>query len=214
VPADTGTESPYERVLGERITALHPGLQAYFRGIPTGFRGVGTGTFTRVGTPRRWLWPILWVLARQGVLFPVWAADVPFTVVNRSSLDGNVPTVSAVRTFHFDAGDRRMVDAVTVTESALTDYLGIRRRYRAGFDASVVEGVLVMTSSGVAIRLGNRWLTVPRFLAPVVSLTERYEDATERQHVEVVTSVRGIGRIYEYAGSFRYELVQDEGGTA
>jgi hypothetical protein len=214
VPAATGTESPYELVLGERLSELHPRLQAYFRGIPSGRRGVGHGTFTRVGTRRRWLWPALWVLARQGVLFPVWASDVQFTVVNRAirSHDGQV-AVAAVRTFHFATGDRSMVDAVTTDRGGLTDYLGHHRRYRAGFTASVSGGTLVMVSTGMSVRLGNRWLAVPRMLAPVVTLTERFDDPTGRQHVEVITTVPGIGTVYEYAGSFEYGIVADSGGV-
>jgi hypothetical protein len=215
VPAETRAESPYERVLGERISQLHPGLQAYFQGIPDGHHGVGTGTFARVGTPRRWLWPILWVLGRQGVLFPVWASQVPFTVVNRG-IRGAIDrtAVAAVRTFHFASGDRRMVDEVTADATGLIDHLGTRRRYRAGFDASVVSGNLVMTSTNLAVRLGKVWLAVPGFLAPVVSLSERFDDAAGRQHVEVITTVRGLGRVYEYAGSFEYALVPEKKGAA
>ena len=204
--------SPYELVLGERISQLHPRLQTYFRGIPDGFHGVGAGTFTRVGTPRRWLWPILWVLARQGVLFPVWASDVPFTVVNRGIRGSNGRVaVNAVRTFHFDFGDRHMVDAVTADATGLADYLGVRRRYRARFEVSVVGGQLVLASTAVAVRLGKLWVTAPGFLAPMVTLSERYDDVNERQHVEVITSMRGLGRIYEYAGSFDYELRPNKG---
>jgi hypothetical protein len=215
VPPSTAAESPYERVLGERIFQLHPGLQAYFRGIPAGYRGVGTGMFSTVGTSRRWLWPALWVLARQGVLFPVWERDVPFTVVNRGirGSSGQV-AVTAVRTFRLPSGDRHMMDAVTASASGLTDYLGIRRRYRARFEVSVVGGALAMTSTAVAVRFGRLWLRVPPLIAPIVTLSERYDDAAGRQHVEVITSVRGLGRVYEYAGSFEYALVQEEGGAA
>jgi Domain of unknown function (DUF4166) len=154
------------------------------------------------------------VLARQGVLFPVWDSDVAFTVVNRSVSDGGGRAVAAVRTFHFGSGDRRMVDTVTVTPSGLTDYLGIRRRYRAAFDVSVVAGTLVMTSTAVALRLGKLWLTVPKPLAPTVTVSERYDDMAERQHVDVLTSIPGLGKIYEYAGSFQYALEEDHGGAA
>jgi hypothetical protein len=219
VPAEARAESPYERVLGERFPQLHPGLQAYFQGVPDGRHGVGTGTFARVGTPRRWLWPILWMLGRQGVLFPVWAGQVPFTVVNRgigSTIRGYAgrTAVAAVRTFHFASGDRRMVDEVTADATGLVDHLGIRRRYRARFDASVVAGNLVMTSTNLAVRLGRLWLAVPGFLAPVVRLSERFDDATGRQHVEVITTVRGLGRVYEYGGSFEYAIVPKNKGAA
>lgn len=205
-------QSPYELVLADQICELHPHLQAYFSGIPANMQGVGTGVFRTVGTPRRWLWPVLAILQRQGVLFPAWQQDVGFTVVNRPG--GQTDTsVTAVRTFHFRGRDRQMVDEITAEGTDLVDYLGSRRRYRAQLTATVRSGMLVMRSSGMAVRVGTAWLRVPRWIAPVVSLTERVDDASGRQQVDVVTTVPGIGRVYEYAGSFDYELRRRDGGV-
>jgi len=204
--------SPYELVVGDQLSQLHPRLQAYFRAIPEGHHGVGTGTFQTVGTPRRWLWPILWILERQGVLFPVWERDVPFTVINRPRVGAaGRPAVTATRTFHTRAGERRMRDAITTLGGGLVDYLGTRRRYRAELIASVERGRLTMTSTSLAVRLGSAWLPVPRWLAPRVSLSERFDEQLGQQRVSVTTSVPGIGRVYEYTGSFVYELRQDGG---
>jgi hypothetical protein len=204
------SQSPYEVVLADLVSELHPHLQAYFRGIPSGMEGVGSGVFHTVGTPRRWLWPVLAILQRQGVLFPVWQRNVPFTVVNRPGGEAE-SSVSATRTFQFSGRQRRMTDEITADGAELVDYLGIRRRYRAQLTASVRSGMLVMRSSGMAVRVGAAWLRVPRWIAPVVTLTERIDDASGRQHVEVVTTVPGLGRVYEYAGSFDYELRRHDG---
>ena len=88
-------DSPWRAALGEDFARLHPRLLAYFSAIPAGRVGRGTGTFDRVGTSRRWLWPVLRVLERRRILFPVWERDVAFTVENRADHSG----VSAVRTF-------------------------------------------------------------------------------------------------------------------
>lgn len=202
--------SPYELVLGDQLSQLHPRLQAYFRAIPASHTGFGAGTFDTVGTPRRWLWPVLWILERQGVLFPVWERGVPFTVVNRprSTRQGNT-AVTATRTFQTRNNARRMRDEITTDAGHLVDYLGTRRRYRAGFDASVERGELTMESTGMAIRVGSGWLPVPRWISPKVTLTERFDEQLAQQHVSVTTTVPGIGRVYEYAGSFDYELRQD-----
>lgn len=199
--------SPYEQVLGDRIAELHPRLQAYFRGIPAGQHGAGAGTFQTVGTPRRWLWPVLWVLERQGVLFPVWEREVPFTVVNRPGRDahGNV-TVSATRTFSTRARGRRMVDAITAEGPELVDYLGFHGRYRAHLAVSVEAGALAMSSTGLAVRIRHSWLRVPRWIAPKVTLTERFDEWSGLQQVAVITTMPAIGRVYEYAGSFQYEI--------
>ena len=201
-----GHSSPYELVLGDRLAELHPRLQVYFGGIPNGQLGIGSGSFTVVGTPKRWLWPVLWGLKRQGVLFPVWERDVPFTVVNRPVRDsGDRVAVAAIRTFHLRAGSARMVDAITAEPSGLVDYLGARRRYIARLSADVVDGELRMTSTRLAVRAGNRELVIPSLLSPTVMLVERFDDVSDRQHVAVTVDAPLLGRLYEYAGSFSYE---------
>ena len=207
-PSKGQPQSPYHVVLGDQLSQLHPRLQAYFGAIPAGYHGVGDGTFDPVGTPRRWLWPVLWILERQGVLFPVWERNVPFTVVNTPRAEA---AVTAIRTFQTRNKARRMRDEITTDASQLVDYLGTRRRYRAGFVASVENGALTMVSTGMAIRVGAAWLRVPRWAAPMVELTERFDEQLDRQCVAVTTTVPGIGKVYEYAGSFDYELRQDGG---
>lgn len=214
MPPERVSRSPYELALGDQISELHPRLQSYFRGIPHGWHGAGAGTFQTVGTPRRWFWPVLWVLERQGVLFPVWEREVPFTVLNRPvcDADGNA-AVAATRTFRTRARHRRMVDAITAEGADLVDYLGFHRRYRAHLAASVGAGALAMSTTGLAVRIRNTWLTVPRWIAPVVTLTERFDERSGLQQVAVITTMPVIGRVYEYAGSFEYELRQDARGA-
>ncbi|MGT2464086.1 DUF4166 domain-containing protein [Sinomonas atrocyanea] len=64
--------------------------------------------FDTVGTPRRWLWPVLAVFARSHVMFPVWQRGVPFTVENRpvAGTDG-APAVAATRVFELRGEPRR-----------------------------------------------------------------------------------------------------------
>lgn len=215
-PADPSSPyelaSPYELVLGDRLSELHPRLRAYFSAIQCGQLGIGTGTFTTVGTPRYWLWPVLWVLKRQGVLFPVWERDVPFTVVNRPVRDGRGQVaVAAIRTFQLRAGSASMVDAITAESSGLVDHLGASRRYLAHLSAEVVDGELRMTSTRLAVRVGSRSLVIPHRLSPTVTLVERFDDVTDRQQVTVTVDAPLLGRLYEYAGSFSYEHRPGEG---
>ncbi|MBX3093532.1 MAG: DUF4166 domain-containing protein [Cryobacterium sp.] len=202
-------QSPYERALGDAAFGhggLHPRLRAYFSAIPDGMRGVGHGTFDTVGTPRRWLRPVLRAFIDDDVVFPIWERDVPFTVVNVSSVEAGQPAVVGERTFHFESGDRVMRDLISVTALGLVDTLGSRRRLRAAFHARVVEGALLLQSTRVEVRLWGRYVRVPRMLAPRVELEERFCDSDDRQHVSVLLSVPLIGRVYEYSGSFRYKL--------
>lgn len=184
--------SPYETAL--ELEGLHPRLRVYFGEIPAGSVGHGVGVFEVVGTPKRWLWPMLWMLGRQGVVFPAWARDVPFTIVNRP-LSG---ALHGTRTFHFVRGDRSMVDLISAP-FGLIDELGTRRQYRAALVGGAVDGALRMRSTGMRTRRG---LPLPGR----VDLTERWDDSSGTQHVAVVISAPIIGRVYEYSGYFHYEI--------
>jgi hypothetical protein len=190
--------SPWQQALGSRLRELDPALGDYVTGIPAGKVGRGSGVFDVVGTPRRWLWPVLAVLGRAGIVFPVWARDVPFDVVNTPG-DG---VVRAERTFHFADGDRIMRDEIGHPATGLVDVLGTRRRIRAPLAATVIDGRLELDSRRAALRIGRLWVPIP--FAPRVHLVERRSG--ERQRVELTMTMPLIGRIYEYAGSFGYRI--------
>jgi len=196
VPSAASTGSPWQRALGDDFARLHPRLLAYFSAIPAGRVGRGTGTFDRLGTPRHWLWPVLGVLQRRRILFPVWELDVPFTIENRA--DGD--RLSATRAFHLAGGDRVMVDLVSIEGGRLVDRLGDGRRLRTQLAASVVDGALVLVSTSA------RWGGVPVPFAPRLRLTERFDEAVGRQHVALTLESPVVGRIYEYSGHFDYAI--------
>jgi Domain of unknown function (DUF4166) len=200
-------QSPYEVVLGEQLDELHPKLRPYFAAIPAGQVGRGSGIFSAVGTPKRWIWPILWVLARQSILFPVWSHDVPFTVENRPSRDADDRiALIGLRGYQFADGERTMVDAITAEPRGLVDYLGTKRRFVSVFEATTVNGMLQLTSTRTLIRFGRWQLPIARWFAPVVTLTERYDDSSNSQRVSVILTAPLVGRIYEYEGTFSYGI--------
>lgn len=204
------TRSPYELTAAPGLLArLHPRLQRYFGAIPPGHVGRGTGVFSVVGTPRRWLWPVFALLARDGVLFPVWEHDVPFTVENRP-----LPAaVRARRTFRLRAGDRVMVDAITAEPRGLVDHLGRHGRIAADLRIDVVEGALHLVSTRVAFRvLGREW-GLPSVVSPRVTLVERFDDEAGLQRVSLVLSAPVLGTLYRYEGAFDYSVVPDGGDT-
>jgi len=187
--------SPYESLV---LDGLHPRLRAYFSTIPQGSFGRGSGVFDVVGTPRRWLWPVLWVLGRQGVVFPYWGS-APFTVTNRQTDAG----LAATRTFHFPRGSRSMIDLMSLRGGVLHDELGARRRYGVRLEARVENTALRLRSVRMWMRLGGIRVPVPA----TVELTERWDDEVGRQHVSVSISAAVVGRVYEYAGYFDYEVI-------
>ena len=189
-------ESPWQRALGNQFAGLHPRLHAYFSAIPAGRVGRGAGSFDVVGTPRRWLWPVLRMLQRRRILFPVWEREVPFTVENRA--DGGA--VRAIRTFRLVGGDRVMVDAVSIDAARLIDHLGDGGILGARLTASVIDGELRLVSTSA------RWGRLPIPFPPRVRLTERFDDTVGRQHVALTLESRIFGRIYEYSGHFDYRI--------
>ncbi|WP_426515185.1 DUF4166 domain-containing protein [Diaminobutyricibacter sp. McL0618] len=206
--------SPYQAVLGDDLAGLHPRLQAYFSAIPADHHGFGRGVFDTVGTPRRWLWPALALLSRAGVVFPVWEHDVSFTVVNRPA--GTPHAVTADRFFVLRRGSRHMRDVISAdgpgpgSGPRLRDRLGSPPRLDAQLEAAVVAGALRLRSTRVTYLAGSLRIPFPRLIAPVVELTESYDDALDSQRVSLTVRAPFIGTIYQYAGSFVYEIRRGE----
>jgi hypothetical protein len=190
--------SPWQLALGARLDELDPALANYFSTIPVGSVGRGSGTFDRVGTPRKWLWPVYTVLARAAIAFPVWERDVPFEVVN-------VPSDSSLRAtiaFGFRRGERVMRHEIRMTPSGLIDALGTRGRLEATLHAEAVDGRLELRSTRVRWRVGGVRIPIP--FAPRIHLVERRHD--DRQRVEFTMTSPVIGLIYTYAGAFVYRI--------
>lgn len=218
------TRSPYELSTPSEVLArLHPRLSTYFGAIPPGHVGRGEGVFDVVGTPRRWLWPLLAWFARDSVVFPVWERDVPFTVENRparvrrgsgTGLEAR-PAVRAHRTFRFRSGARTMVDAITAEPDGLVDHLGrhgrVSARLRAEVDAHGPDaGALRLVSTRVTFRALGREVRLPALIAPRVTLMERFDDEADLQRVSLVLTAPVLGTLYRYEGAFRYEIAPDE----
>jgi hypothetical protein len=202
--------SPYRVVLGAAFDELHPRLRTYFDAIPAGAVGRGSGVFETVGTPRRWLWPLLALFARAHVMFPVWERAVPFTVENRAvAAEDGSPAVAAVREFSLRGGTARMIDRIGVEDGALIDRLGDPVLTEARFVASVRDGGLRLRSTSVRVVIAGRRMTIPRLLAPVVELSESWDASAGELRVSIVVALPVIGRIYQYRGRFLYGIVEE-----
>lgn len=194
------TRSPWQRVLGDEFETLDPQLKSYFGPIPPGAVGRGSGVFSTVGTPRRWLWPILALLEHDGIAFARWERDVPFTIENRSTSEG---TVRARRVFHFRGGDRVMVDQTGVTLGGLVDRLGHPPRLSAALTARAKNGGLRLDSTSLVLRLGRLRVRLG-VLSPRVHLTESVADGVQKVSLRIDAPL--VGRVYEYSGSFSYTV--------
>ncbi|KNY06295.1 DUF4166 domain-containing protein [Microbacterium sp. GCS4] len=195
--------SPYERALGPRIAELHPKTAWYFRTIPPGHVGVGTGVFTTAGSRHRWLRPLFRIAESLGVAFAGWEREVPFRIENRT-VGGR-----AVATRWFDLPGRTWVmpDVVALGPGdVLRNEIGPRGTVVTTFDIDVRDGAVVLSIRRVGLRLGPLRLAAPRFLRPTIGLVERWDEARERHHVSMTIDAPFLGRVYEYSGFFEYTI--------
>lgn len=198
--------SPYLEALGERRSDLHPGLGEYFSAVPGGSVGIGEGVFERVGTPRRWLWPLYRMLQARAALIAGWEQDVPFTVHNRTLAGRAV----GERTLQLHSGAWTMKDVVSPAPGGrVVDRIGEPSALSAVFDVRVDDGALALCSRAVGIRLGRLRARIPGVIAPVIRLRESHDESTGRQRVELTADLPVIGRVYEYRGTFTYRIEQE-----
>lgn len=199
IPTSAGT--PWASALGEQIDGLSPALTQYFGGSPEGSHGIGEGVFTTVGTRRFWLWPLLAVLGRWNVIWPVWEREVPFSIVNIPTPHGLI----SVRRFRFRSGDRVVTDRTIWTPRGLRQRLGSGERVVTELFVAAEEGGLRITSGRVGIRAAGLRFSLPAAWSPRIEVVERtLPDG--RQHVSFTLDLPIVGRAYEYAGAFEYRI--------
>ncbi|WP_341933856.1 DUF4166 domain-containing protein [Microbacterium sp. LWO14-1.2] len=201
--AQDASTSPYERALGARVSELHPKTAWYFRTIPPGHVGIGTGVFTTAGSRFRWLRPMFRIAEALGVAFAGWERDVPFRIENRT-VDGRA---LAIRWFELPGRTWVMPDAVELTAGGvLRNEIGPHRTVVTTFDIDVRDEAVVLTIRRVGLRLGPLRFSVPGFLSPRIGLVERWDEERERHHVSMTIDAPVLGRVYEYIGFFEYAI--------
>ncbi|HEX4057361.1 MAG TPA: DUF4166 domain-containing protein [Galbitalea sp.] len=188
-------QSVYQRVLGKTINELRPELRTYFAG---GAKvGIGSGIFEVAGSRRRILRPVLSLMARRRILFPEFAREVPFDIVNRPTEDGGL---DALRTFHLPGRDRPLEDTMRVVGGELHDFLGARRGFEIRLALTVRDGMLTMRSTRQWLHVGRARIRLPRLAR--VTVDESWVDG--RQHVDVRLRSPLLGEWFQYSGSFSY----------
>lgn len=198
--------SPYERALGERLRDLHPKTAWYFSTIPAGHVGVGTGTFDTAGTRTRWIRPLFRLTQRAQIAFSGWERDVPFRIENRTIQGRAVAT----RWFDLPRGSWVMPDWVELTrDGILRNEVGRGLTAVTTFDISVDNGGVRLQTRRIGLRVGKIRVSAPRWLSPKISLTEGWDEALQRHRVAMTIDVPLIGRVYEYGGTFRYAIEED-----
>jgi hypothetical protein len=172
---------------------LAPELRAYF----SGGHGVGegSGVFEVAGCRLANLRPVLAYLARQRILFPEFAHDVPFDIVNTPTASGEL---DALRTFNLPARDRPLEDTMRVIDGQLHDFMGNKRGFEVRMALPITDGFLTMRSDRQGVRCAR--VRIPQLATVIVS--ESWLNG--HQHVDVRLSTPVIGEWFRYAGSFTY----------
>jgi hypothetical protein len=178
------TQSVYERVLGSDFDLLAPELRAYFSGGHG--VGIGGGVFDVAGCRLAILRPMLAYLARQRILFPEFARDVPFDIVNTPTASGEL---DALRTFHLPARDRPLEDTMRVIDGQLHDFMGNTRAFEVRMALAVKDGFLTMRSDRQWVRILGVRVRIPQLAT--VTVSESWLDG--HQHVDVRLSTPVIG---------------------
>lgn len=201
--------SVYERALGAAFGRLQPQLQEYFSMQPgEGRYGHGTGVFDVAGCPRPALRPLLPVLPVSNAFFPDYGRGVPFTISNYAHLDPfGRSSLTAVRTFKFDRGERIFEDTTSLTSpTGLTDYVGRRRNLATDLDLSVSsDGRLHMHSPHTRLFLGRLRIPVPVLAGADAHAEQWWDDETGRYRIRTIVRQRQLGTVFVYDGSFTYE---------
>lgn len=201
--------SVYERALGAAFGRLQPQLQEYFSMQPgEGRYGHGTGVFDVAGCPRPALRPLLPVLPVSNAFFPDYGRGVPFTISNYAHLDPfGRSSLTAVRTFKFDRGERIFEDTTSLTSpTGLTDYVGRRRNLATDLDLSVSsDGRLHMHSPHTRLFLGRLRIPVPVLAGADAHAEQWWDEESGRYRIRTIVRQRQLGTVFVYDGSFTYE---------
>lgn len=180
----TESESVYMRLLGPDMDRLPAELRAMF--VDGRRVGRGTGVSDVAGTRVRILRPVLAVLAKQGVLFPECARDVPFEIVSRPTPGG---ALAATRTFRLPGIDRVLTDTLRVVDGNLHDFMGPRGDFEVRMGLAVEGATLRMRSEEQWLRFGSRRVPIPQL--STVAVTESWRE--DRRHIDVRLSSPVIG---------------------
>ncbi|GGC87631.1 hypothetical protein GCM10011512_13230 [Tersicoccus solisilvae] len=212
--------SLYERVLGARYADLHPRVRDYFA-QPAGTSVRFDGVFDVAGCTVPPLRPVFAALAGEEMFFPEYGQGVPFSVVNRSSVDETgAPCLAAERILRFGNRTRRFTDLCRLgADGLLLDLVGRHRVLRTGLRLSVTAAGAMRLASTTAwvgppdsLAAGGPssthapravpGLRVPRVLAAGAYTEQGFDDVTGRFTIQTRVVQPLLGTVFVYAGSF------------
>ncbi|MFZ3454241.1 DUF4166 domain-containing protein [Arthrobacter sp. 7Tela_A1] len=207
--------SLYRRALGAEFDKLQPQLQDYFSLQPDeGRYGLGAGTFEVAGSPRPALRPLFSALPVRNAFFPDFGRNVPFTIRNYAHRDPfGRSSLTAVRSFRFDGGQRIFEDTTSLTSPAgLTDYVGRRRNLATDLTLAVSgDGRMHMHSPHTRLFLGRLRIPVPVLAGADAHAEQWWDEDSGRFRIRTLVRQRQLGTVFVYDGSFTYGYREFDG---
>ena len=201
--------SIYERVLGKDFERLHPQIQKRFGfDSASGAASIGRGVMQRLWHGAAYTLPFLYVGAFRRIMFPEQGKDVPFTIRNYAYVDEyGRETITWVR--NFQTRTPRRFDAYMIyseKRKCIVDYLGTHQHLAVNIALSVDErGGLHLQSGEQRFYEGFLGFKFPMLFSGVADVTEWFDDADGKFHIEVNVTNKTWGPLFGYQGAFDVE---------
>lgn len=198
----------FERSVGTDWHELHPQIQERY-GIAAAEErtAVGTGEMSRL-TSNVVAFPALWLGTVDDFLFPEGGSDIPFRMTSDAFIDGDGREALFLNRHFGTDPPRNFVDTLrwNPERDCITNLFGRTGHLAADLHSRVDDGTLVLELGKQWLRVGGRYLTVPRPLAVTGSVRDWYDDAAGEFNVAIDVQNPLVGRIFGCRGQFQNEL--------
>ncbi len=194
--------------MGAEFERLHPMMQRRFGvGLDAGEACVGRGVMSSIRRGPWWTIPFLQIGRLRNILVPDVGTDVPFTVSNFPYRDPlGRETVTFVREYVIGRKRRRFDATMILVGHTIVDYLGTHQHLAVDLDLHVDDrGGLVLTSDAQRFHEGRISFCFPMLFSGRARLTEWFDDADGRFHVDLEVRNRVFGFLFGYRGEFTCE---------
>ncbi|MFW0790400.1 DUF4166 domain-containing protein [Gordonia sp. CPCC 205333] len=199
--------SIFRDALGDEFERLHPKMQWRF-GFSSvdGVAHIGHGTMAQVWRGPLWTLPFLLLGSTRRVLFPGRGTDIPFTIENYAYVDSfGRETVTFARRFRM----RRRIRAFDATmimsaqRGRVVDYLGTHQHLAVDLDITVDDrGGITLNSGDQRFYEGVIGFRFPMLFSGVAEVSEWWEEADQKFHIDVAVRNRRFGKLFGYRGTF------------
>lgn len=194
----------YEYVLQQNYSRLHPLLQArYSEGIGQTQRVEGEMRVVENGAALAT--PLLYAAQPTKFMFAEQGEHIPFKLQTTSKDVGDAIEIQWQRAFYFPNATRHYNTLMVVQKDGneVLDYNGDGRFFASKMTLNVTaEGDLVMRSVAQYVRLGNRFVQLPRALEGRGMALESVDAATGALTIAVCVYNPLIGVIKQYRGNY------------